>query len=247
MRNGHGTRLGLTVTAMAVSLSACGGSGGGGAPSESVLSTMLSERGAGPDFAAQELTLDEIGFDFGEAEAPVKVVEFSNFACGFCRRFHAETFPALFRDYIETGKVQWKYVSFVSGMFPNGRAAALAGECAGEQGYFKPMSALLYEHQPDWKSTPDPTDELEALAVEAGADARAYRECVAENSPEARLRGGFFAGARLGVRGTPTFMINGAPLVGAHPLSTWTEILTAIGGAAAGDGDGSGPSREGIP
>lgn len=246
IRNGYATGCGVIVTAISIALSACGGSGGGGTPSQSVLSSMLSE-GTSPAFPMQELTLDEIGFDYGEAEAPIKVVEFSNFACGYCRRFHAETFPALFRDYIESGKVQWKYVSFVSGMFPNGRASALAGECAGEQGHFRSMSALLYERQSEWKSNPDPTGALEALAVEAGADARAYGECVAGDRPEERLRSGFLAGARLGVRGTPTFMVNGIPVVGAQPLTVWVEILTAIGGAAATDGDGSAPSREGIP
>lgn len=228
------TGLVAAAAAALILLSACSGGGGDGStPSQSAPSSMLSGGGPPIQIPDQELKLDEIGFDFGSSDAPIKVVEFSDFACGYCRRFHMETFPTLMQDHIETGKVQWKYVTFVSGMFPNGRAAADAAECAGEQGHFVPVSALLYERQSEWKSQSDPSEALEALAVEAGADAREYRQCIADDVPEARLRSGFLTAARLGVRGTPSFLVNGVPLVGAQPLSMWTDIFTAIGTAAA--------------
>ena len=236
MRNRFETGYVVAAAAVLLLLAACGGGGGGGSggtPSQSAPPSMLSEEEAGQPLPDPELTLDEIGFDFGSADAPVKVVEFSDFGCGYCRRFHTETFPTLMKEYVETGKVQWKYVTFVSGMFPNGKAAAFAGECAGEQGLFEPMSALLYERQPEWKGESDPAVALEALAREAGADIGRYRECVAADRPGARLRSGFLTGARVGVRGTPTFMINGIPLVGAQPPQMWADIFTAIGDAAA--------------
>ncbi len=233
-RNTRGAGYVVMVAGSLIVAPACGGAGGGsGTPSESAPSSLLPGGGSGPGLPAQGLALDDIGFDFGATDAPIKVVEFSDFGCGYCRRFHSEKFPTLMTDYIETGKVQWKYVTFVSGMFPNGRAAALAGECVGEQGHFAPMSDLLYQRQPEWRSESDPADVFEALAVEAGAEARRYRECVAEERPAERLRSGFLTGARLGVRGTPTFIINGIPLVGDQPLSMWADIFTAIGAAAA--------------
>lgn len=246
MRNTFET--GYAAAAAVMLLAACGGGGGGGGtPSQSAPPSMLSGEETGLPPADPELTIDEIGFDFGSRDAPIKVIEFSDFGCGYCRRFHNETFPTLMKEYIETGKVQWKYVTFVSGMFPNGKAAAFAGECAGEQGLFEPMSALLYARQPEWKGESDPAEALEALAREAGADVGRYRECVAEDRPGARIRSGFLTGARLGVRGTPTFMINGIPLVGAQPLQMWADIFTAIGDAAANGPSGAAPPPEPRP
>ncbi len=240
---------GIAWGALAAVVLACGddrgGNGGrassteGGSPTQSVPSSVLSGGAAGVRLPAQELPITEIGFNFGSPEAPIKVLEFSDFGCGYCRRFHAETFPALLEDYIETGKVEWKYVTFVSGMFSNGRAAALAAECAGEQDRFAPMHELLYQRQAEWKGLADADRVLEALAGEAGADVQEYRTCVAEERPMPRIRSGFLAGARIGVRGTPTFLVNGMPLVGAQPIGMWADIFTVVEAEAAG-GRGSG-------
>lgn len=238
-------RIAWTVLATAAVACGCDGgepgpgnaNDGAGSPTQSVPPSVLSGGAAGVRLPAAELPLTEIGFNSGSPDAPIKVLEFSDFGCGYCRRFHAETFPALLEDYIETGKVEWKYVTFVSGMFPNGSAAALAAECAGEQERFAPMRVLLYERQSEWKSQSNPTGSLEALAVEAGADAEEYRACMADERPLPRIRAGFLTGARIGVRGTPTFLINGMPLVGAQPIEMWADIFTVVEAeAAAGRG-----------
>lgn len=207
---------------------------GGGSPTQSLPPSVLSAGPTGVQLPAPEVALSELGFNLGSPEAPIKVIEFSDFGCGYCRRFHAETFPTLVEDYIETGRVEWKYVTFVSGMFSNGHAAAVAAECAGEQDRFDPMRDLLYERQSEWKNISRPDPVLEALAVEAGADAGEYRQCVAGERAMPRIRSGFLMAARAGVRGTPTFLVNGAPLVGAQPIGMWAEIFTAIEAEAGG-------------
>ena len=75
--------------------------------------------------------METLGYNEGTADAPVRVLEFSDFGCGYCRQFHLESYPALFEEYMEEGKVEWKYVPMVSGMFENSLAATRAGECAG--------------------------------------------------------------------------------------------------------------------
>lgn len=242
-----------TMAGMAlVAAMGCGGGDGGsdassggevGTPattqSQSIPTSMLSDGGTSWTPPAQEFTLDEIGFDFGSEDAPIHVVEFSDYGCGYCRRFHAETFPTLMQDYVEAGKVRWKYVTYASGMFANGLTAAYAAECAGEQDLFTPMSQLLYERQPDWKSLGEPYAVLEELAREVGVDAAEFKTCVAEERPRPRVRSGILSGARLGVRGTPSFLVNGVPLVGAQPLDWWIDAFTAIGADSAGvTGDG---------
>lgn len=252
-------RYGRAAAVVAVSaMVACGGGGGGsgndaaadavaagpaGSRSQSIPTSMLSEGGTSALPPAQEFQLPELGFDFGSEDAPIKVVEFSDYGCGYCRRFHTDIFPTLMTDYIETGRVQWKYVTYVSGMFANGMVAAFAAECAGEQDLFPTMSRLLYERQSDWKSMGEPYPAFEALAEEVGADTEQFRACIAEQRPKARVRSGILSGARLGVRGTPSFMVNGVPLVGAQPLPYWEGVFSAIEeeiGAAGAPGEGGG-------
>ncbi len=193
--------------------------------SQSAPLSMLTEGAVQAVPPAQEFALDEIGFDFGEEDAPVQVVEFSDYGCGYCRRFHTETFPTLMEEFVNAGVVRWKYVTYVSGMFPNGFPAAFAAECAGEQGLFPEVSRALYRRQQEWKGMGDPGPVFESLAVEAGADLDEFRACVREERPRPRIRSGVISGARLGVRGTPSFLVAGRPLVGAQPLSVWREII----------------------
>ena len=209
----------------------CGGASGDesaeGDRSQSVPTSMLSDGGTEQLPPAMEHSIDELGFDVGEADAPIKIVEFSDFGCGYCRRFHTETFPTLEEDWIASGKVQWKYVTYVSGMFPNGLQAAFAAECVGEQGAFEPMRTLLYERQQDWKNAEEPFAIFMEYAEETGVDVDTYQSCLDEDRRRSRVRSGVLTGARLGVRGTPSFLVDGFPLVGAQPMEVWNDILTA--------------------
>ncbi len=191
--------------------------------------------GAGAAKALQELSLNEIGFDFGAADAPVKVVEFSDYACGYCRQFHTETFPLL-REFIDSGAVQWKYVPYASGMFANGLPAAYAAECAGEQGLFEEVSRALYLRQRDWARSPDASAAFDAMAREAGADEAEFRACVAESRPRERLRSAQAIAARAGVTGTPFFLVNGRPLMGAQPVEFWRDVIRALSGSGSASG-----------
>ena len=112
--------------------------------------------------------------------------------------------------------------------FPKSPSAAMVAECAGEQGLFAPVSRLIYEHQRVWRRGADPVAAVTALATEAGADEGEIEACVSERRPMARLRAGIAAGRRLGVRGTPYFLVEGAPAPGAQPLEWWVRIFTAI-------------------
>ena len=236
--------------ALALALPGCGGGSdddadaSADAPGQSVTAAMLSEGGMAFRPAAQEVPLEELGFDFGSDSARIKVIELSDYGCGYCRRFHTETFPTLLKDYIETGKVHWKYITYVSGMFQNGLSAAFVAECAGEQGLFAPVNDLLYERQADWKNQGDPFPVYEELAREAGVDVDELNACVEEERPEDRVRSGVVTGRNLGVRGTPAFVANTVPVMGAQPLEWWVEFFSAmeelIDEQAAAGGEASG-------
>ena len=244
----------LAAVAAAVSLIAAMGCGGGNdgteasasandPPASDLTTDMLSEGGTDYQPPAQEVPFEELGFDFGSEDAPISVIEFSDYGCGYCRRFHTETFPTLTRDYIETGKVHWRYVTYVSGAFANGLPAAFVAECAGEQELFAPVSGLLFARQSDWSRLNDPFPVFTEMAREAGVDLDQLQACLHEQRPKARLRSGIVSGRSLGLRGTPAFLVNGMPVKGAQPLEWWVEFFTAIEAGIAGEaGDGGGPS-----
>lgn len=245
----------VLALALALVVPGCGAANDGadaetaGAKSDqSVLAGMLTAGEVDYRMEAQEVPLEELGFDYGSVTAPIQVVELSDYGCGYCRRFHTETFPTLLKDYIETGRVHWKYVTYVSGMFANGLSAAFVAECAGEQGLFAPINDLLYERQAEWKNLGDPFPVYDQLAEAVGADVEELNACIEEERPRARVRSGVVTGRNLGVRGTPAFVANGVPVMGAQPLEWWVEFFATIEEVIAERAGGGGePSGQAPP
>lgn len=172
----------------------------------------------------------EPGYARGAERAPVVVVEFSDFGCPYCGKFALETYPALHREFVETGKVRWIYVPFVMGMFPNGAEAALASECAGDQGVekFWAMHDALFDAQRAWKSERNPAAVFNGLARDASLDVAAFESCYAQARPRARIAESNALADEAGVRATPTFFVQGQRVQGALPLETFRALLTEV-------------------
>jgi protein-disulfide isomerase len=194
----------------------------GGAAAASALDQQLGSFGMVNPAAA--------GHVRGAADAPVTVIEFGDFGCPYCARFALETYPTLHREYVETGKVRWLYVPFVMGTFPNGEEATRAAECATEQGEdaFWAMRDLLYRRQDEWKRTDDPETVLGRYAADVGIDTERFSSCYRENRSRLRVMAGNALAAQNGVRGTPTFFINGIRVQGALPLDRFRMVLDAM-------------------
>jgi protein-disulfide isomerase len=178
--------------------------------------------------------LSAIGYDRGDPDAPVFVVEFSDFGCPYCRKFATEIYPSLEKEFIRTGKVRWKYVPFALGIFPNGDLAALAAECAAEQGEpaFWKMHDRLYDGQREWKSTSEPAELFARYARELGFDQARFRSCLDQDRRSARLELSNMTASQLGIRATPTFFVNGIRVEGALPLDLFRRVINDV--AAAG-------------
>ncbi len=173
--------------------------------------------------------LERLGFDQGSEDDPVRIVEFSDYGCSYCRRFHAETLPTLKKQYIETGKVLWKTVPFVIGNWANSVEASMAGECAVEQGKAERMTELLFERQSDWKGASDPAPPIALLAEEAGLDMAAYASCLEGDKYLWRVQAHTDLARQIGVRGTPTFFVIGyAPVQGALPLELFQQVIDTV-------------------
>ncbi len=174
----------------------------------------------------QSLVLGQgLGHGMGSVDAPIQIIEFSDFGCGYCRVFQDQTRPVLDEEYVATGKVRWTYVPFVLGMFPNGDAAATASECAAEQDLFDPMRRRLYQDQQRWRNSQEPGPFFTKIAEEEGLDAERFAQCLKEDAAPGRIQENTRVGKSAGVRGTPAFFINGFPVNGALPLDSFRDIL----------------------
>ena len=178
-----------------------------------------------------QLTVDMLGVNMGSIDAPLKVIEFADFGCGFCRRFQAESFPAIRAEFIETDMIEWKFMPFVSGMFANSEVVTEAAECALAQGgrAFEAFTAVLWARQSDWRGSQDPEGLVRAWSTEIGLDTDALVECMESDARVNRITSATALAAELGVRSTPTFWIVGVgPVQGALPLDTFRELFTQM-------------------
>ena len=138
----------------------------------------------------------------GELEAPVSLLEYGDFECSFCARAHLavqEVLGQLGDD------VCFIYRHFpVATRHPRATSAALASECAAQQGAFWPMHDLLFARQDALED-----EDLIRYAVELNLDAGRFQRELAEGTYEDRVREDFMSGVRSGVNGTPSIFIDG--------------------------------------
>ena len=165
----------------------------------------------------------------GPASAPVTVYEMSDFQCPYCRQFALETFRALEREYISTGKVRWVFVNFpLTSIHANAVGAAGTALCAGKQGAFWPVHDLLYQYQDTWAPLKEPGPFFLSLADSAGISKPKLLECVKAPGTESEIRYEAEGAERAGASSTPSFYIEGGLLTGAHPLPVFRQVLDSI-------------------
>lgn len=155
----------------------------------------------------------------GAKDAPVTIIEFSDYQCPYCRVWHAQVFGELIATY--GADVRFVYRDFpLDEIHPDARPAAIAATCAGEQGKYWEYHNLLF--------TSDLGLGAEARATYAqrlGLDLERFATCVARGATNDEVDGDLQDAFDIGVRGTPTFFINGRPLVGAQPLEAFASII----------------------
>lgn len=180
--------------------------------------------------AQETVDFDALGYARGEPGAPVEIVEFGDFACSACAAFATRTWPDFHSEFIETGIVAWRFVPFVLGSFRNSQDAAIASECVADLApdAFWSMHDILYERQGDWNRKRRPKEELRGLAEAVGVDGDAFEDCYDGRSAKERIDRNDDAAKALGVRATPTFFVNGQPVMGALTLSEWRLLISSV-------------------
>ncbi|MFD7444363.1 DsbA family protein [Streptomyces sp. NPDC059909] len=161
----------------------------------------------------------------GRADAPVVMVEYADFACGYCGTFARDTEPALVKKYVDNGtlRIEWRNFPIFG---EESEAAARAAWAAGQQGRFWQFHEAAYADGAKEKGFGG--QRLRELAEQAGvrdldrfahdADSDAAREAVERDREE---------GYGLGATSTPSFLVNGRPIAGAQPARTFTEAIEA--------------------
>jgi protein-disulfide isomerase len=182
----------------------------------------------GPALAlhAQRPELDGVGFDRGDPNAPLLVVEFADFGCSACTRFALETFPKVDERLITTGQVRWKFIPFELGAFRHSKEAAMAALCAAEQDGFWQLHDVLFADGGAWKHSPEPQQIFREFVVGVGLDAAAFDQCYERDETEDRAKEFKKLARKFGVRGTPTFFVGEQKVAGAPPADEFLALLT---------------------
>ena len=162
----------------------------------------------------------------GEADAPVTIVEFSDFQCPYCQRFYTQTEQQIVDAYVTTGKARIAYRHFPLSFHQNAQISAEAAECAADQGKFWEMHDLLFTRGQGDGTGLDSTN-LKAYAKELGLNTATFNTCLDSGAKTAMVQADFAAGQAAGVSGTPAFFINGRSLVGAQPFSAFQAAIDA--------------------
>lgn len=155
---------------------------------------------------------------FGPANAPITIIEFSDFECPYCHKWFAETWQQLVKAYPNQIRLYYRDFPLIS-IHPNAVPAAIAARCASDQNQFWAFHDKLYSNTTYGNST------YEAYAAAVGIDVTKFKACVAAKTYEKDVNADLEFGSNLGIRGTPTFFINGIPLVGAQPFSAFQKII----------------------
>jgi protein-disulfide isomerase len=169
----------------------------------------------------------------GNKDAPLTIVEFTDYQCPFCQRFHVTTYADLKKNYIDTGKVRFFSRDMPLDFHANAMRAAQAGRCAGEQGQFWALREVM-------SANPDKLGLEQILNFATGLklDVNSLRSCITSEKFKAAVQADVLEAMRIGATGTPAFLIgkstpegvDGELLLGAMPLAAFEEKMKAEAG-----------------
>jgi protein-disulfide isomerase len=179
----------------------------------------------------------------GDPNAPIQIVEYSDFQCPFCKRFHTDTAPLLEEYFVNTGKIYFTYRSagnWVSGNLGGVRSesedAAAAAYCAGDQGKFWEMHDALFANNRDVEDQGSfISKRLKAIAENMGLDTNAFNECYDSGKYKDAVQKDFDDARAAGIEGTPyfvlTYKVNGEvqteTINGAQPIDAFQQKIEA--------------------
>ena len=171
------------------------------------------------------------GYSMGRADAPLVMVEYTDYQCPFCRQFHLTTFDQIKRNYVDTGRVRYVSRDFPLDFHENARRAAMAARCAGEQGKFWELRQVMIVNANQLKA-----DNILGYAQDLKLVVQPFRECLDSERHRAAVDRDLAEGKSAGVSGTPSFVLGklvdgqlqGVRMVGAQPYQTFAARIDEL-------------------
>jgi len=155
----------------------------------------------------------------GPADAAITIIEFGDFQCPSCKKWHDQVLEPLLANY--PSQIRFVYRDFpLTSIHSGAEPAAEAADCAGEQGSYWPFYQALYSMKYNLTG-----ESFQQYASELGLDTQAFAECLTDKRYETEVMGDFNYAVNLGVNSTPTTFINGIPVVGAQPYEVFKQII----------------------
>jgi protein-disulfide isomerase len=193
------------------------GDGGGDTPAVATApATAVAQATATPPIVVANVSADDDPF-WGPADAPVTIIEFSDFQCPYCARFVTETLPQIKQTY--EGKVRFVFRDYpLSQLHENAEKAAEAADCANEQGKFWEYHDKLFSNQ----SALDVAS-LKSYASQLGLDTGVFDQCLDSGKFAQEIQKDIQDGDSYGVQGTPAFFVNGRLVEGALPFADYAD------------------------
>jgi protein-disulfide isomerase len=162
----------------------------------------------------------------GNANAPVWIVEVSDFQCPFCKTWHDEVYATLRREFVVPGTVRLAYINYPLPNHANAQPAAEAAMCASAQDKFWQMHDGLFEAQQRWGPMPNAAAIFDSIARAKGVDVAAMRRCIESGGTRALILADAERATESGVQGTPSFVIGGDVMLrGMQPIETFRRAI----------------------
>jgi protein-disulfide isomerase len=218
-------RLGIfAIVALSVACAPANSSKQGAETSATTLkdSTVVSAAVAVKDSDGVKADLARIQ---GSPDAPVWVIEISDFQCPYCKQWHDETYSVLRDEFVRTGKVRLAYINFPLAQHQFAWPAAESAMCAGAQGKFWEMHDALFNTQSRWEVLPSPATFFDSLARAQGVDSWRWRQCIQSGKMRAWIQADHDRAQTAGAASTPSFIIGDKLLVGAQPIEEFRRAI----------------------
>lgn len=188
-----------------------------------------------PDSKPMKISIDDDPMK-GNPDAKITIIEFSDYECPFCGRFYANTLPLIEENYINTGLVNFVYRDFpIQSIHDNALPAALATECADDQGDFWPYHNMIFDNKSTWEKINgvDLLKEFEQYAVVLGLNTEEFNSCLESGKHLEEVKKDLQDGRDYGVTGTPGFFVGNdelgyVELKGAQPFESFQRVIDGM-------------------
>jgi protein-disulfide isomerase len=157
-------------------------------------------------------------YALGPEDAPITIVEFSDYQCPYCRRWHEEVYQPLLNEYPGQIRLVYRHLPLTS-IHPEAFSAAEAAMCAGEQNAYWQYHDKLFSSETLGNNT------YVQYAQDLGLNTSTFETCISEHKYSEAIQADSDFAVNLGVRSTPTFFINGLAVVGAQPLDIFKQVI----------------------